>query len=122
MNWLIVLLAILNLAMVGKASWYSSPDTCRFNPDPKCKMANQESLYDAERNSESFGASWTFPLGALVKVTNLQNGKSVIVRITDRGPAKRLERIIDLGKMSFARLANPKEGIIKVNVEEINHG
>lgn len=64
-------------------------------------------------------ASWEYPLGTVLKVTNLENGKSVIVRVVDRGPAKRLGRIIDLTKYAFSRIANLKQGLIKVKIETV---
>jgi rare lipoprotein A len=45
----------------------------------------------------------TLPLGAEVKVTNLENGRSVTVRVKDRGPAI-TGRLIDLSKAAPARL------------------
>jgi rare lipoprotein A len=65
-------------------------------------------------------AMWGVKFGTLVKVTNLANGKSVVVKINDRGPSKRLVkkgRVIDLSKGAFLRLANLKAGVIKVKVE-----
>jgi len=64
-------------------------------------------------------ASWKYPLGTVLKVTNLENGKSVVVRVVDRGPAKRLGRIIDLTKYAFSQIANLRQGLIKVKVEVV---
>ena len=61
--------------------------------------------------------------GGLYKVTNLNNGKSVVVRHNDFGPNKKLHakgRIIDLSLGAFLRLADTREGIISVSVERIN--
>ena len=41
-------------------------------------------------------ASWEFPLGSVLEVTSLRTGRKVVVRCTDRGPNKRLNRLIDL--------------------------
>lgn len=60
--------------------------------------------------------------GQRFKVTNIENGKSVIVRLNDFGPAKKLHRkgrIIDLSKGAFLRIADLKKGVIKVAIEEI---
>jgi rare lipoprotein A len=60
--------------------------------------------------------------GTKFKVTNLANGKSVIVRLNDFGPNKKLHnkgRIIDLSKAAFMKLASLKNGVIKVRVEEL---
>ena len=58
------------------------------------------------------------PLGSYVKVTNLDNGKSVIVRINDRGPFGN-GRIIDLDKVAFAKIASLGQGTARVKMEEI---
>jgi rare lipoprotein A len=70
-------------------------------------------------------ASWYYPLGTRVQVT-LEDGseqaRSVIVTITDRGPARRLVRggrIIDLSHATFRRLAHPDRGLVAVTVSRI---
>lgn len=58
--------------------------------------------------------------GTMIKVTNLANGKSVIVRLNDFGPNKKLHdqgRIIDLSKGAFEKIASLKQGVINVKVE-----
>lgn len=63
----------------------------------------------------------TLPLGTIAKVTNLDNNKSVIVRINDRGPY--IEgREIDLSKGSFSKIGNIEEGLINVAIEIIELG
>lgn len=63
-------------------------------------------------------AIWDVPFNTLIKVTNLNNNKSVIVRTNDRGPNKRLkERIIDLTPKAFSLIGNLKDGLIKVKIE-----
>jgi rare lipoprotein A len=68
-----------------------------------------------------YAASWDFPFGTKVKVTNLDNGKSVTVIILDRGPNKRFKprRIVDLNKTSFSKIANPRLGVCRVKVEVV---
>ncbi|MEK9151435.1 MAG: G5 domain-containing protein [Patescibacteria group bacterium] len=58
------------------------------------------------------------PKGSYVKVTNVDNGKSVIVVINDRGPFVP-GRIIDLDKVAFAKIASIGQGVINVKMEEI---
>ncbi len=77
----------------GNASWYSYKD---------CDCAAHKSL----------------PIGSRVKVTNKLNGKSVIVTINDRGPFVD-NRIIDLSKTSFKKIASIGTGVINVKMEEI---
>ena len=65
------------------------------------------------------GASWFFDLGTKVVVTHAN--QSVVVEITDRGPAKRLlneGRKIDLSRAAFAKLADPDLGLIDVTVKK----
>jgi uncharacterized protein YabE (DUF348 family) len=80
--------------------------------------------------SHTGGASWYahtgtlaaanpwLPMGSYVRVTNTGNGKSVIVRINDRGPFGK-GRIIDLDKVAFAKIADLGTGVIQVKMEEI---
>lgn len=60
------------------------------------------------------------PKGSYVKVTNVDNGKSVIVVINDRGPFVP-GRIIDLDKVAFAKIASVGAGVINVKMEEITN-
>jgi len=60
------------------------------------------------------------PKGSFVKVTNIANGKSVIVKINDRGPFVP-GRIIDLDKVAFAKIASIGAGVITVKMEEITN-
>jgi rare lipoprotein A len=65
------------------------------------------------------GAHKHLPLGCKCKVTNLKNGKSVIVRINDRGPYIR-GRIIDLTPAAAAKLGfGYAQGLAKVKVERM---
>jgi rare lipoprotein A len=59
-----------------------------------------------------------YPFGTLVRVRNLANGKSVVVRINDRGPFKR-GRIIDLSARAASELDMLVDGITKVFIEVI---
>ncbi|WP_324028837.1 septal ring lytic transglycosylase RlpA family protein [Aeromonas caviae] len=61
-------------------------------------------------------AHMELPFGAMVRVTNLANGKSVVVRINDRGNFPR-GRIIDLSKAAFSAIGNPRSGLINVRIE-----
>ena len=57
--------------------------------------------------------------GTKVKVTNMTNGKSVIVKINDRGPFIK-GRIIDLSKSAFAKISDLSKGIVKVRMEVVD--
>lgn len=114
--WIIMAKAETPSAMEGIASWYSVASCKREGTSGI--MANGEVF-----NDEKFVcASWDFKFGTLLKITNLNNGRWVIVEVCDRGPAKRLYqqgRIIDLSKGAFRKIANLKSGIIPVKIEPI---
>jgi rare lipoprotein A len=57
----------------------------------------------------------SLPFGSKVKVTNLNNGKSVTVRINDRGPFVK-GRIIDLTRAAFSQIADLDKGVVKVQI------
>jgi rare lipoprotein A len=59
-------------------------------------------------------ACWWFPLGTVIRVVNLENGKSVVVTITDRGPNERLNRILDLSETAAQRLDYVDRGLTRV--------
>ena len=85
------------------ASWYG--DECAGKP-----TANGE-LFDP---SAMTCAMWDVPFDTRVKV---QLGpRFVVVRVNDRGPAKRLNRGIDLSRAAFAKLADTDAGLIKVEL------
>jgi rare lipoprotein A len=65
-----------------------------------------------------FAASTTIPRGGYAKVTNTENGKTVVVQINDYGPQGK-GRIIDLDKVAFEKIASLGAGVIGVKVEQI---
>ena len=96
---------------VGDASWYSQID-----PGVLLTTANMEIFNDKDLTC----AIWDVPFGTLIKVTNITNGRSVIVRVNDRGPAKRLVRggrVIDLTRSAFSMLDDTGKGLIRVELE-----
>jgi rare lipoprotein A len=62
-------------------------------------------------------AMWSVPLGTMMHVTNPATGKSIVVRINDRGPAKRLDRCIDLSHAAFSAIGNPDHGHMPIVLE-----
>lgn len=88
----------------GQASYYHS----RFNGR---RMANGQ-RFDPRAD---IAAHKTLPLGTVVQVTNLENGRSAVVRVTDRGPYVR-GRIIDLTPRVAERLDMKEEGVVRVAV------
>ena len=90
---------------VGLASWYGPPYAGRKGADGK--VYNQNAMT---------AAHLTLPLGTLVRVTNLSNDQSVVVRITDRGPFVH-GRIIDLSLAAAKATGVYRAGVAKVRVE-----
>lgn len=67
----------------------------------------------------------SYPLGTLVRVRNLENGRTVQVRILDRGPTRRYQAdgvIIDLSRGAAERLGFLREGRARVRVEVLSLG
>lgn len=62
-------------------------------------------------------ASWRYPLGTKLEVR--ANRRVVIVTVTDRGPNKRLNRVIDLSTAAFKRLASTEQGLVRVTVKKV---
>ena len=65
-------------------------------------------------------ASWRYPFGTRLRVGH--DGRAVIVTVTDRGPARRLNRCIDLSSSGFAGLAALEAGLIDVTVDVVTQG
>ncbi|HSK20541.1 MAG TPA: septal ring lytic transglycosylase RlpA family protein [Longimicrobiales bacterium] len=78
------------------------------------------------RNSEPYAAHRSYPFGTVVRVTNLVNDRSVIVRIIDRGPHGTSERaqrtIIDVSQSAARELDFIRAGRIPVRVEVLEWG
>lgn len=94
-----------DFTLVGKASWYGIPFHGRTT-------ANGEKY----NMNELTAAHKTLPFGSLVKVTNLINNKSVMVRINDRGPYIR-GRTLDLSKAAALKLDMLHQGVASVKME-----
>jgi rare lipoprotein A len=89
----------------GLASWYG--------PRLHGKLTASGEIF----NQEKFTAAHrTLPWGSRVKVTNLANGKSVVVQINDRGPSVR-GRILDVSRAAARALGMVKSGTTTVRIE-----
>jgi rare lipoprotein A len=74
---------------------------------------------------EMVAAHRTLPLGSVVRVTNLENNRRVVLRVIDRGPYGRNYRkgtIIDVSKGAARRLGFITEGLVRVRVEVLQAG
>ncbi|AZA62785.1 MULTISPECIES: septal ring lytic transglycosylase RlpA family protein [Chryseobacterium] len=70
-------------------------------------------------NSKLTAAHRTLPFGTEVKVTNLNNGKEVIVTINDRGPFHS-SRALDMSRAAFDEIGNTDRGTIPVEYEIVD--
>jgi rare lipoprotein A (peptidoglycan hydrolase) len=93
------------VSQTGLASWYGARHHGK-------RTASGE-IFDQNKFT---AAHRTLPWGSIVQVTNLDNGKSVEVRINDRGPFKK-GRIIDLSRAAARALGMVKSGLSPVRME-----
>lgn len=94
-----------SLPQTGKASYYSD----RFQH----RKTRSGQRYDKRKLT---AAHRTLPLGTFVKVTNLNNNKSVVVKINDRGPMIS-NRCIDLSRAAAKEIGMLKKGVVPVRIE-----
>jgi rare lipoprotein A len=95
------------IRQTGIASWYGGAQHGK-------RTANGE-IFD---KFELTAAHRTLPLESKVRVTNPANGRSVTVRVTDRGPSRK-GRIIDLSQSAAEEIGMKRTGIARVNLETL---
>lgn len=91
----------------GPASWYGNPFHGR-------KTANGETY----NMNEMTAAHKELPLGTRVEVTNLSNGRKVVVRINDRGPFHG-NRVLDLSRAAAQELGTLNAGVAQVQIRAL---
>lgn len=92
----------------GQASYYGNEFHGR-------KTANGERFDQGKLTA----AHRTLPFGTQVKVTNTQTGKSVTVRVNDRGPFVK-GRVIDLSSSAFKAIASLNAGVVPVRIQVVD--
>ncbi|MBI1940652.1 MAG: septal ring lytic transglycosylase RlpA family protein [Acidobacteria bacterium] len=93
---------------VGVASWYG--EECQGNLTASGEVFDLNGLT---------AAHWEYPFGTRVKITNLKNNKSVVVRVNDRGPG--IEgRLIDVSMAAAQQLGFLNSGLTDVRVEVVS--
>ena len=92
-------------ATTGQASWYGQAH--------HGKKTFSGEIYD---RTQLTAAHRTLPMGTRVRVTNVDNNRSVVVRINDRGPFK-AGRIIDLSQAAAREIGALGEGLFSVRLE-----
>ncbi|PIQ34322.1 MAG: septal ring lytic transglycosylase RlpA family protein [Zetaproteobacteria bacterium CG_4_9_14_3_um_filter_49_83] len=106
-KWYYPLQSASGYDQTGVASWYG--------PDFHGKLTANGERYDMHAMS---AAHTTLPLPTMVRVTNLENGRQIIVRVNDRGPFVK-SRIIDLSYAAANALAYDKQGTARVRVQAL---
>ena len=94
---------------VGLASWYG--------PGFHGEETASGEIFDQR---EMVAAHRTLPLGSVIRVTNLENGRRVTLRVIDRGPYGRNFRkgtIVDVSRGAARRLRMVRDGLVKVRIE-----
>jgi rare lipoprotein A len=124
MRWFLpgfLILALLPALAVAEPA--QSPSGPAIEQDGKASFYDKGFAGKTTADGEKFNpnaltaASPTLPLGSKAKVTNRENGRSVDVKINDRGPYVR-GRVIDLSRKAAARLdIGKKKGVAPVKVE-----
>lgn len=95
-------------SQTGVASYYSS--SLHGRPTASGRTYRKNELTAAHR---------TLPFGTRVRVTNLENGRTVVVTITDRGPHRK-GRIIDLSKRAARELDIVRSGTARVRLDVLD--
>jgi len=93
---------------IGRGSWYGKKFNGRLTAS-----GERYNMYDYT------AAHRTLPFNTMVKVTNLHNGRSVIVRVNDRGPYAK-GRIMDLSYLAAKKLGYTHKGVAKLKLKVLN--
>lgn len=110
--WLIVMVLFVGtgcarkITETGLASYYGAGDGYNGRKTANGEIFNKNKLTAAHK---------TLPFGTIVKVKNLQNGKTIKVRINDRGPFVK-GRIIDLSEKAAKKIDMVKQGVGQVKL------
>lgn len=109
--YLVILMMLMFTACTsaGTASWYEKGF--------EGKLTASGYVYDSNQLT---CASNKYDFGTVLKVTNLDNGKSVLVVVTDRGDFTKLGRKIDLSRAAFKKISTLGQGLVNVEIEVVS--
>lgn len=93
----------------GVASWYG-PE-CQGNPTASGALFNQDALTCAHRE---------LPLGTKIKVTNLLNHRTLVLKVNDRGPVPQ-DRVLDVSMGAAKRLGFFRAGVTPVRIQVLSY-
>lgn len=116
----IVCFLVCSTAYAKKASWYDSKSVCKEGTccEAECPTAAGMDINALEILGLDFcAASHDYKIGAILRVTNKANRKSVDCRVLDRGAFDRkYNRSVDLSRSSFAKIADSRLGVVDVDI------
>ena len=105
----LILMLFVACTSTGTASWYGKGFEGKLTASGYVFDSNQLTC-----------ASNEYPFGTVLKVTNNENKKSVLVVVTDRGGFEKYGRKIDLSKAAFSKIASTANGLIDVKIEVVS--
>lgn len=121
----------ISLLLLALPLFFSVPQAEGRTPGPMFQVATGKATFYSDSfhgkktaNGERYdkhaftAAHRSLPLGTIVRVTNLSNGRNLLVRINDRGPVKK-KLILDVSKAAAHRLNMIRRGVIPVQVEVV---
>jgi rare lipoprotein A len=127
-----LLLLVLGLALVSGCASTTPGRTSRSEDlerrEPEDGMASFYTVRSSGRRTASgerldakalTAAHRTLPFGTRVRVTNLENGRDIVVRINDRGPFRR-GRVIDVSMAAARSLGFVQDGLARVRVQVVD--
>jgi rare lipoprotein A len=104
---------------IVKTTWEYGEETGKASFYTVKSSSNLTASGERYNEEEMTCANMDYPFGTILKVTNIENSKFVLVKVNDRGNFKKYGRIIDLSKGAFAKIADLKLGVINVTVQKI---
>lgn len=105
-NFILILAGVMLASFNYEATYYA--DFFNGRPTKSGEIFTQEKLTCASNK---------FAIGSRLKITNIENGKSVIVKVNDIGPSS--TKVIDLSKKAFKKIADLEKGRIKIKVKHL---
>jgi rare lipoprotein A (peptidoglycan hydrolase) len=114
----ILFVVITTNAYAMQASWYSRAALVRDGQDKITHfvMANGKEFFD---EGLTCAAGKQYKLNTYLRIRNNDNGKEVVVKVTDRLNRRFYQTRIDLSKYAFSQIASLKQGIVPVTVTEV---
>ncbi len=100
--------AVAPLVTTGTVAWYGEGYRGK-------KMANGARYHPDHLTC----ATYRWPLGTRLAFTNTANDRTVVVTVTDHGPALALHRQADLSRAAFARIASLEDGVITCRIRRV---